>query len=247
MKETINISHFINKDVFSKIQNVQKVVDNMTKSTPFKSLLKLSNKAAKINIVSIHQNQNFNSLLNRIEVFDENKNSILSAFAKFNHKTLEYEGDTFKIEDRNNTSTSKDKGFKKEDFIKLDYELTVTRKENEALKCEMKAVKEENKSLLEFKDKYKSEKRKGGKNSAKRYDVLRSKTEELCKKIMKGSKINSGRELTKKVAQELEKNHKDLLLKFYPYKTNYKEQTDWTGSNFYNWCNNIFKSFQEQA
>lgn len=100
---------------------------------------------------------------------------------------------------------------------------------------------------IERNDRYTSEKRKGGKNSAKRYDALKSKAEELCKKIMKKSKINSGLELTKKVAQELEKNHKDLLLEFHPYKTNYKEKTDWTRPTFYNWCNNIFKSFQEQA
>ena len=126
----------------------------------------------------------------------------------------------------------------------MDYQLTLTQNENKSLKYELIAIKEENKTLLEYKSKYITEKRKGGLGSYAENHPLKNKVQDLCKKELERKNYPSANQLCNEIAKQVEKNHKDLLLGFAPYQIHSDDGGGWTNGTFYNWCNANYKKFK---
>ena len=248
MKKTINISHFISKETLSNIKLAQDSVNKMIQSDSFKGMIEKASRidrVLKINIASFYRSREFKKLQNTVEILGENRNKILSAISTINYQSLDYQNHKIQIEDQNTSSlTTQNKKFKEEDFIRLDYQLTLFKDENKNLKYEVKALKDENKALLGVKNRYISEKKKGGSNSYKQNHPLKKTVHDLCKKELKRKNYPSANQLCNKISKQIENNHKDLLLEFTPYQTYLNDGGFWTKGTFYNWCNANYKEFK---
>ena len=93
---------------------------------------------------------------------------------------------------------------------------------------------------------YIQEKIKGGKNSYQKYKPLKNKVEEICKSELGKGGYSSARELCSGVAEIIETDHMHLLNDFLPYQQSQDEYKDWTRPSFYNWCNAVFKSYDNE-
>ena len=93
-------------------------------------------------------------------------------------------------------------------------------------------------------DGYIEEKRKGGLNSYQSYRPLKNQVEVLCNKELASKNYSSAQQLCMVVADTVIKEHPKLLDSFKPYKNHAMQGHDWTKPTFYEWCNAIFKVFQ---
>lgn len=248
MKQTINISHFISKETLSNIKLAHESVNRMIRSDSFKSIIETASQIDKIltvNIASFCSSEGFRNLQSNIEIIGRNRNRILSAFTQANHKLIGRQDQKIQIEDQNSSSLSiQGRNFKEDDFVRLDYQLTITKEENKSLKYKLTTLQKENKILLEYKNKYITEKRNGGGNSHQQNHDIKELVKKLCKKEMESKKYPSANQLCKEISKQIETDHKDLLLNFIPYQKHSEDGGGWTNGTFYNWCNANYKKFK---
>jgi hypothetical protein len=239
--KTINISHFIDKRILSKVDHLQDLIN----SDGFRIALEKSDKMAdgisKINIATIpYEHRRFYELADKQRRFCE-----LAIRNTGNHTfaTLPQENLSLPHHEKSQTVLESDANlsqqFNKRDFVKIEYELI---QKSKGLEISLKQALESNKELLKYKEKYLSEKKNGGQNSYSKYKPLKKKLKELCQSEMINKKPpTSALQLCKIVALKIETEFPKLLCDFAPYKNVKNDGGYWTRPTFYNWCNDFFK------
>ena len=78
-------------------------------------------------------------------------------------------------------------------------------------------------------------------------------TKRTTRKLKEGKKLKnnttkfSAKQLTNLVGEEIEKNHKKLLIGFAPYEKHKKgDGVAWVQEGLYDWCNSVFKEFRKK-